>query len=66
VTLGALVGARYRLATRLALHAFVEGLAPLARPAFITETSAGEEDRVVHKPSVVWGQAGIGVDVIFF
>jgi hypothetical protein len=66
VTLGALVGARYRVATRLAIHAFGEGLLPMERPTFTTVTSTGEQDRVVHKPSAVWGQVGVGVDAIFF
>jgi len=65
-TLGALVGARYPLTPRFALRGFVEALAPLSRPKFVTETSAGAVEGTVHVPSAVWGTAGLGVEAIFF
>lgn len=66
VTLGAGGGARFRLARRFALRALVLGEVPTVRPSFIVENAAGAQAALVHRPSAVWVDAGLGVEAVFF
>jgi hypothetical protein len=66
MTVGAVAAGRYRLTDRLGLGLFTEALAPIERPSFVTESAAGTQTALDHRPSVVWGRIGIGVDARFF